>query len=457
MSSTIGKNYSTTEEVAKLLRFFDEPKTRAHSDSHTHHTESHKSEEADHQHKAEAHNSEAHLVHGESLDNDENEGNATWKSKISKVLVAIIPYALVFIVGVIGYVFFLSNSNFDLSVIKQVAPKASVAPVTIKDSEILALQKNSEVLNQYYKWINNYYFDVSDITILDPNSDNSGNGLSNFHKYLMGLSPKAYDSIGLGMPDSQAIAQGINPLSGSRLTAKQQEIVDKYFDLEIINNRLTLEQLNKQGYVAGKSITNQDNSFDVSNNFLTVETARNGEKITQRPISAQPQGVLPAYDNPVVSEIDANNINLETAGRLEIPSLGINVPVIWTKNTKNFETDLQKGVVHYPGTALPGQIGTTYISGHSSNYAWAKGEYNKVFSKLGDLPDNSSFIVTVVQKNGQDARLHYVVIKRKEFSPTDQAQFRNTGDSLVALSTCWPVGSTKSRLVVFGKLTQVEK
>jgi LPXTG-site transpeptidase (sortase) family protein len=457
MSSTIGKNYSTTEEVAKLLRFFDEPKTHAHSDSHTHHTESHKSEEADHQHKAEAHNSEAHLVHGESLDNDENEGNATWKSRISKVLVAIIPYALVFIVGVIGYVFFLSNSNFDLSVIKQVAPKASVAPVTIKDSEILALQKNSEVLNQYYKWINNYYFDVSDITILDPNSDNSGNGLSNFHKYLMGLSPKAYDSIGLGMPDSQAIAQGINPLSGSRLTVKQQEIVDKYFDLEIINNRLTLEQLNKQGYVAGKSITNQDNSFDVSNNFLTVETARNGEKITQRPISAQPQGVLPAYDNPVVSEIDANNINLETAGRLEIPSLGINVPVIWTKNTKNFETDLQKGVVHYPGTALPGQIGTTYISGHSSNYAWAKGEYNKVFSKLGDLPDNSSFIVTVVQKNGQDARLHYVVIKRKEFSPTDQEQFRNTGDSLVALSTCWPIGSTKSRLVVFGKLTQVEK
>jgi sortase A len=167
--------------------------------------------------------------------------------------------------------------------------------------------------------------------------------------------------------------------------------------------------------------------------------------------------VLPAYDNPVVSEIDANNINLETAGRLEIPSLGINVPVIWTKNTKNFETDLQKGVVHYPGTALPGQIGTTYISGHSSNYAWAKGEYNKVFSKLGDLPDNSSFIVTVVQKNGQDARLHYVVIKRKEFSPTDQEQFRNTGDSLVALSTCWPIGSTKSRLVVFGKLTQVEK
>jgi sortase A len=150
-------------------------------------------------------------------------------------------------------------------------------------------------------------------------------------------------------------------------------------------------------------------------------------------------------------------INQKVNATLNIPSLKITVPIVWTTDTKNFERDLKSGVVHYPGTALPGESGTSYISGHSSNYAWAKGEYNKVFSKLGDLPDNSSFIVTVVQKNGQDARLHYVVIKRKEFSPTDQEQFRNTGDSLVALSTCWPIGSTKSRLVVFGKLTQVEK
>jgi hypothetical protein len=104
----------------------------------------------------------------------------------------------------------------------------------------------------------------------------------------------------------------------------------------------------------------------------------------------------------------------------------------------------------------PGYLLARLLVNHEGRYI-VEGEYNKVFSKLGDLPDNSSFIVTVVQKNGQDARLHYVVIKRKEFSPTDQEQFRNTGDSLVALSTCWPIGSTKSRLVVFGKLTQVEK
>ncbi len=89
--------------------------------------------------------------------------------------------------------------------------------------------------------------------------------------------------------------------------------------------------------------------------------------------------------------------------------------------------------------------------------AWAKGDYNKIFTKLGSVPDNASFKVTVVQKNGKDARLHYVVTHRKEYSPTDPAQVANTGKSVVALSTCWPVGSTSKRLVVFGELVQVDR
>ncbi|MFA5860051.1 MAG: sortase, partial [Elusimicrobiota bacterium] len=88
---------------------------------------------------------------------------------------------------------------------------------------------------------------------------------------------------------------------------------------------------------------------------------------------------------------------------------------------------------------------------------WVKGDFNKVFSKLGDLADNTSFKITVVQKNGKDAIFHYVVTGRKEFSATDQEQFKNTGESIVALSTCWPVGSTAKRLVVFGQVTQVER
>ena len=130
---------------------------------------------------------------------------------------------------------------------------------------------------------------------------------------------------------------------------------------------------------------------------------------------------------------------------------------MWSDDPKDFDKDLQSGVIHYPGTAMPGQIGTTYISGHSSNFAWAKGSFKQVFAVLGKLADNTSFKITVVQKNGKDAIFHYVVTGRKEYSPTDQAQFANSGKSVVALSTCWPVGSTAKRLVVYGELTQTEK
>jgi LPXTG-site transpeptidase (sortase) family protein len=213
--------------------------------------------------------------------------------------------------------------------------------------------------------------------------------------------------------------------------------------MELISNRLALANLQRQQQNVAGASTNGAN-FGVS--------------------SQAPQFRVQGYQNSQAQQQDNTgrvfeelDINTDVAGRVEIPSLGINVPLIWSKNPAGFENDLRSGVVHYPGTAMPGEIGTAYISGHSSNYVWAKGDYNRIFSKLNDVVDNASFKITVVQKNGKDAILHYVVTGRQEFSPTDQAQFKNTGDSIVALSTCWPVNTTQKRLVIFGKLTQIEK
>lgn len=356
---------------------------------------------------------------------------------------AVLPYILIFLVGLTAYYFFFSNTTLNLSGIFKVKPKTIAAPLTVKDTALMQLQKDSAIMKSYQIWITQFYFDVSDLAVFDPNADNSGNGLNNFQKFLLNLNPKVYDTLGTGLADSQAIAQGINPLTGGKLTAGQKDVVEKYFDLETISNRLTVEILRRNGLVAGSSIK-------------TREAARS-ENVSASPKSGLGNNRAGGYDNPVNPEVNSDELNLDIPGRLEIPALSINVPLIFSRDPKNFEKDLQLGVVHYPGTALPGQIGTSYISGHSSNYFWAKGNYNQVFSKLGDLPDNSSFVITVVQKNGKDARFHYVVTHRKEFSPTDQEQFRNTGESVVTLSTCWPVGSTKSRLVIFGKLTQVEK
>lgn len=401
-----------------------------------------------------------------------------------KVLVAVTPYIAVFVVGLLLYFFFFTKINF--GTIFKLKPK--MATLTSKDS--VAESYKQQHLDAYKQWIFGYYFEVSDDKIIDPDTDNSGNGLTNFQKYLLGLNPKSYDTLGLGVSDSEALGQGINPQTGSHLSEEQKKTIEKYIDMEVVMNRFALANSRNQNRVAGVEVSqsNSQSGFKKPitpranmNGVLYSENAeqvfpildnsnsanqRIGESVNRSTQGAQNliKPIAPitgpaehsagerVLDNPYGLEIDTN-----IPARLEIPELNVSAPIIWTKTPNSFLKDLQSGVVHYPGTALPGEVGTTYISGHSSNYVWAKGDYNKIFSKLGDLPDNTSFKITVVQKNGSDAILHYVVVRKKEYSPRDAEQFKNTDKSLVALSTCWPVGTTQRRLVVFGELTQVEK
>lgn len=312
------------------------------------------------------------------------------------------PYLTIFAVAL--FFFLILFTNFSVTSWFKSSPSASKI-ITAKDYPNL---------DAYNAWISSYFFEITDPKILDPNYDISGNGLTNYQKFVLGLNPKRTDTMGLGMSDSQALIAGVNPLTGNPLNDDQKKIVARYVDLEALSNRISLAAANTSARVAGASTDSQD----LSGNGVSIDSGYNGV--------------------------------------LDIPSLNISVPVVWTKETANFNTDLQNGVVHYPGTAMPGQIGTAYISGHSSNYAWAKGNYNKIFSTLGDLKDYDGFTITVRDTNGKTAVLHYVVMKSQIYTADDQAQFANQGKSIVALSTCWPVGTSAKRLVVFGELSQTD-
>jgi LPXTG-site transpeptidase (sortase) family protein len=454
-------------------------------------------------------------AHSELISLEEKKAKQPLYAKVGK---ALLPYAAIFLVGTFLYYFFFTKVDF--TTMFNSAPKAAAPQVT----EIQKLEQQDIV--SYNKWIASYYYDVSDPKLLDPEADNSGNGLSNFQKYLMNLNPKAYDTLGLGQADSQAIASGINPLTGGQLTDAQKTVVSKYIDMEVVMNRLTLYNMENPSQVAGASIGvgnnnnpstssgSVDNNISGNNNYNNnVNNSGNNNSnsginnIRGNGDNNSNNNNISGNNNPSTSSgsVDNNNriagnnnyngnnntgmgggivnggsvqtirtapttganlttisdsqVNIDTSkpGLLEIPDLKIKVPLIWSKDPNNFDQDLQVGVVHYPGTALPGEVGTTYIAGHSSNYSWAKGSYNKIFSTLGNMALNTSFKITVVQTNGKNAVFNYVVTKSQQYTATDEAQFQNTEKSVVALSTCWPVGSTAKRLVVFGTLTQVEE
>lgn len=351
---------------------------------------------------------------------------------IGKTMLAVVPYVAVFAVFLlVYYTWFSDPSNrpeFFKSFQKQETTQAD------NRAKLLAELKKNESAN-YTEWIAGYYYNVTDGSLVEMDHV-APNKLTNFENYLLKLNPKSNDVRSTGTSDADAVLAGVDPLTGKSLADDKRDIVAQYFDADAIRTR-----------TPGAAVSP----------LITPRVAQASVVAPAQPAPSTAPSAIPS----VVSTNDcAENklrINTSLPGRLEVPVMGVNVPIIWTKDSKNFDTDLKSGVVHYPCTPLPGDIGTSYISGHSSNYAWVKADYNQIFAKMNDLPDGATFKVTVVGQDGKDIRLYYVVQRKTVYEANDQAQFTNTADSVVALSTCWPLNTTQKRMVAFGKLDRVER
>lgn len=141
--------------------------------------------------------------------------------------------------------------------------------------------------------------------------------------------------------------------------------------------------------------------------------------------------------------------------RLIIPKLGENVPIVrpgmdalMKEDWKQFETDIQValkgGVVHYPGSARPGQAGNFFLTGHSSYYPWDDGKYKDVFARLHELDIGDTYAAYY----GGD-RHTYRVIKKYEVKPSNVSVLdQPTTKRLSTLMTCTPVGTTLRRLII---------
>lgn len=141
--------------------------------------------------------------------------------------------------------------------------------------------------------------------------------------------------------------------------------------------------------------------------------------------------------------------------RLVVPKLGISAPLVamttehiegenWTELEKSIQDSLRDGVVHYPGTASPGEVGNVFITGHSSYYPWDKGNFKDVFALLGQLEVGDEYHVYYNQK-----QYTYVVRKKFEVNPDNVDVLMQPHDKKMStLMTCTPVGTALRRLIV---------
>jgi LPXTG-site transpeptidase (sortase) family protein len=139
---------------------------------------------------------------------------------------------------------------------------------------------------------------------------------------------------------------------------------------------------------------------------------------------------------------------------ISISKLNVAAPMVWSKSTNDQEMldDLSNGVAHYFATASPGQNGNMIISGHSSNYVWAKGDYNHIFKDLNNLVVGDVIKIRTTEQNGRTITYSYKVSDKFVTTADDQKVFANTPNPTLTLSTCWPIGTSLKRLIIKAQL-----
>jgi LPXTG-site transpeptidase (sortase) family protein len=134
--------------------------------------------------------------------------------------------------------------------------------------------------------------------------------------------------------------------------------------------------------------------------------------------------------------------------RIMIPKIGVDAPIVFaqSRDEKDIQQNLQNGVVHYPGTAMPGELGNVFLTGHSSNYSWAKGHYNYVFTLIEKMSPGD---VVIIYYNGGE--YDYQVTGTKIVEPTQIEVLNPTPTRVLSLMSCWPVYTSQKRMIVLAQ------
>ena len=169
-----------------------------------------------------------------------------------------------------------------------------------------------------------------------------------------------------------------------------------------------------------------------------------GEIAYDEPATAQNQLFSPASTKMNRADYNAS------ADTIIVSKLGIRAPLVSAAGTSQKELDeaLNQGVIFYPGSALPGQNGEMVLAGHSSVWPWVKTEYGQVFTLLDKLTSGDT--VSIIYNNRQ---YDYQITGQEILNP-NQVKISDTDRQVIKLTTCWPVGTTLKRLVVYGELIE---
>lgn len=143
------------------------------------------------------------------------------------------------------------------------------------------------------------------------------------------------------------------------------------------------------------------------------------------------------------------NVQVGPQPKLILPKINVDVPVVYGAGYDQASQlkAMKNGVSHFsiPGAnSLPGQVGNTVISGHSSNDLFDPGDYKFIFAQLEKMNKGDSIYV-----NYKSTRYTYTITKKEVVYPSQVDKLiYDTDKPILTLITCTPLGTAQKRLLV---------
>lgn len=160
---------------------------------------------------------------------------------------------------------------------------------------------------------------------------------------------------------------------------------------------------------------------------------------------------------PGTKEAELQQWEIQEAYTLRIPALKIKSPVLvpsltywdkqqWSLLEEQMQVGMTFGAVAYPHSSLPGENGTLILAGHSSPpHERAKAsEFGDMFEDLPDMKMGEKIYVEVGERT-----IEYRVENVEILPASETTVLKQTSKAhRLKIITCYPVGTTKERLVI---------
>jgi sortase A len=146
----------------------------------------------------------------------------------------------------------------------------------------------------------------------------------------------------------------------------------------------------------------------------------------------------------------SNNIKNQT----NPSSYSISIPAIKIENAMvtTIDTDLEKHLVNYQGTGIPGKNGNAVIFGHSTlPQLFNPKDYKTIFANVYKLKNGNEIYATI-----NNVLYTYKIFKTIVVDPKDSsALVQDFDNSYITLVTCTPPGTVWKRLIIKARLEEI--